>query len=521
MATFASSVLLAIVYYYLYFHEHKSYLRIWSVAWLIYSIRYFFDLLSLTMGGSPILLLCNQLSAMVSGAFLVWGTYVFLGLRFPRAWIYLTAAGLLWITIAVISDWPFILITIPTFAFLGAIMVWTGVVFVRTSRLDPLMRNVLGWAFILWGLHKLDYPLLRPVAWFAPWGFMIASILALIIAIGIILLYFKIAKSDLMLFQFALDNIEDEVFLISSEGRFEYANQKACATLEYTKDEMLGMGIPDVDPLFPTENMAAHIDELKQKGHLRFESVHRTRSGVEYPVEVLANYVLYGGREYNLAFGRDITARKESERRIMNSLGEKEVLLAELHHRVKNNLAIILSLLRMQGADVKDEAVAEMLRESQSRIRSMALVHEKLYKAGNLAQIDVQDYITELATDIRASFGGKRAAALDLHLERIFIDIDTLIPCGLIINELVTNAFKHALRGVEGARLTIGMRKSGDNIELSVADNGAGLPEKINLASGGLGLKLIQILSDQISAKVTIERKGGTKFMLVFPEKAE
>jgi PAS domain S-box-containing protein len=219
---------------------------------------------------------------------------------------------------------------------------------------------------------------------------------------------------------------------------------------------------------------------------------------------------------------QDITERKQASLLIETSLKEKEVLLREVHHRVKNNMAVISSLLSLQSNYIDDKKYLDMFKESQSRIRSMALVHEKLYQSDDFAHIDVQDYVKSLAGHVRSSFtSGGRDVKLNINVNEISLGIDNLVPCGLLINEILVNSFKHAFKGQDNPEITVTMTRLEDgNISLSISDNGIGLPDGYDISkSTGLGLKLIEPLTGQIEGKMEVKVEEGTEFRFVFPEK--
>lgn len=223
-----------------------------------------------------------------------------------------------------------------------------------------------------------------------------------------------------------------------------------------------------------------------------------------------------------LHFAFDITESRKVEEKVSNSLKEKEVLLKEVHHRVKNNMAVISSLLALQSGYIDDKKYQDMFSESQSRIRSMALVHEKLYLSDDFAHIDVKDYVTSLAKDIRSSFHADDIdVKLNINIEEINLDIDNLVPCGLLMNEILTNSFKHAFDGHDNPEISITMKKVEDgNVSLSISDNGSGLPDGYDISKPtGLGHKLIKPLIKQIDGKMDVNVSNGTEFRIVFPEK--
>jgi two-component sensor histidine kinase len=216
---------------------------------------------------------------------------------------------------------------------------------------------------------------------------------------------------------------------------------------------------------------------------------------------------------------RDITERKRAEEKIRASLREKEVLLKEIHHRVKNNLQIISSLLYLQATRTEHPGAISALRESRNRIKSMALIHERLYQSPNLASVDMGEYTRNLVSDLQRSHSiGERAVRLRLDIEDIPLGITEAIPCGLIINELVSNALKHAFPKGRAGEITIGLQRGGANqVTLTVSDNGIGLPEQVDFRkSPSLGLTLINSLVEQLGGTIELDRSGGTAFTITF-----
>ncbi len=226
----------------------------------------------------------------------------------------------------------------------------------------------------------------------------------------------------------------------------------------------------------------------------------------------------------------DITARKQTELQIKASLEEKEALLKEIHHRVKNNLQVVASMLNMQTRYTDDEQVIGQLLESRNRIYSMALVHENLYRSETLAQVDSVAYISDLVNNILQSYdleAGK--IELKLAVEPILLTIDQAVPCGLILNELVTNALKHAFpktgakQGAEKGKISITLHQNKDAILLlKVVDNGVGLPEDLDLdLNKTLGLRLVKTLVRQLDATLDVDRDSGATFKVTFSKADE
>ncbi len=218
----------------------------------------------------------------------------------------------------------------------------------------------------------------------------------------------------------------------------------------------------------------------------------------------------------------DITARKQVENKLKASLKEKEVLLKEIHHRVKNNLQIISSLLRLQARYIKDKQALDIFQDSQNRVRAMALIHENLYQYNNLAKIQFSDYIQKLTNNLLRSYGVSRNIIIDLNINKVLLNIDTAITCGLIINELISNSLKHAFSdGINGKIKLDFLVFSQGKYSLSVSDNGVGILEDIELLRHqSLGLQLVWNLVEQLEGSIAYYVKSGTLFTITFAEQS-
>lgn len=217
----------------------------------------------------------------------------------------------------------------------------------------------------------------------------------------------------------------------------------------------------------------------------------------------------------------DITARKQAEDKLKSSLKEKEVLLTEIHHRVKNNLQIISSLLRLQTKYIHDEKACNIFRDSQDRIRAMAMIHENLYQSNNLAKIEVYDYIHNLTNNLICSYGVTQDIQIHLNIDKIYLKIDTAIPCGLIINELISNAMKHAfINSQQGDIFVSFLDLHNGRYLLSVSDNGIGFQKDIESCKNqSLGLQLVWNLVEQLEASIIFTPVPHTLFTITFIEK--
>ena len=216
-----------------------------------------------------------------------------------------------------------------------------------------------------------------------------------------------------------------------------------------------------------------------------------------------------------------ITERQQAEEQLKASLKEKEVLLKEIHHRVKNNLQIISSLLNLQSDYIHDQQALGMFKESQNRIKSMTLIHEKLYQSPDLARIEFAQYLPDLTAQLFRSYGvNPDAITLKVNVEEISLGIDTAIPCGLLISELVSNSLKHAFGVSQEGEIHIDFRRDNDNkLTLMVSDNGVGFPKDIDFRhTESLGLQLVNTLAEQLEGTLELHSQGGTTFKLTFAE---
>jgi len=216
---------------------------------------------------------------------------------------------------------------------------------------------------------------------------------------------------------------------------------------------------------------------------------------------------------------KEVEEHDRAKEVISASLKEKEILLKEVHHRVKNNLQIITSLLNLQAGEITDLPTQEMFRDSMGRVKSMALIHERLYQSENLAEVEFADYIDSLTRFLMSTVSGYLGRiTIIIDVEDIVFPVDTAVPCGLIINELVSNSLKHAFSNEQPGEIAISCKKSeGSHITLTVSDNGIGIPDDIDYKNTkSLGMRLVHSLTDQLDGKLALKVDGGTTYTIEF-----
>ncbi|WP_321421627.1 histidine kinase dimerization/phosphoacceptor domain -containing protein [uncultured Methanobacterium sp.] len=230
------------------------------------------------------------------------------------------------------------------------------------------------------------------------------------------------------------------------------------------------------------------------------------------PIRIDEKIIGYQGSGHNL------TTLKMAEKELKNSLMEKEILLREIHHRVKNNMQIISSLLNLQSSFIKDPKAIEAFHESQTRIQSMAMVHEQLYQSGDLTQISIQDYILKLVNNLFYSYGiRKDQITMVTEISDIKLNLETVLPCGLILCEVISNSLKYAFPEGEG-EIRICLEFIDDTLHLTISDNGIGLTENDYLENKSLGIQLIQTLTDQLDGELELDIEQGTQYKISFKE---
>ena len=356
---------------------------------------------------------------------------------------------------------------------------------------------------------------------------------------------------------------KDAIIILDDQGRIVYWNPMASRIFGYKKSEILGKDAHLT--LAPSQYHQAYQQGYPQfsaegKGKvigktLELEAIRK--NGEVFPIELTVSLLHVGERHFALGIVRDITRRKRAEeelekyrqkleqlveertqelketnkrlrveikirqqieRELKQSLKEKEVLLQEIHHRVKNNFQLVCSLLNLQAYHTSSEEARRALQEGQARIRSMALIHEMLYQSFYQGEINFAQYIKNLVSHLQQmESAAHKRIQMKIKVEDIYLDIRKAIPCGLIVNEIITNAFKHAFPERGQGEINIEMRAEDHQVYLQISDNGVGLAPELDVSQRKtLGLRLIHDLIHQLGGEVKIEREQGTTFFITF-----
>jgi PAS domain S-box-containing protein len=326
-------------------------------------------------------------------------------------------------------------------------------------------------------------------------------------------------------FRLAVDNFPDGVFVIyDAQRRFQFVNAQGVRLGGVPESALLGHTDEEIHPPEITDAYLPYLQKAVETRTSQTRECTITLPSVGQVTFVVTYVPLLDeqGEIYQiLGITHDITLRKQSEKQIQESLREKEVLLQEIHHRVKNNLQVISSLLDLQSQQLNEPHLVEMFRNSRNRVKSMALVHEKLYESKSFAKVSFSEYIETLVMNLLVVYEEKsNQIDLELNLDEVALTIDTAIPCGLIINELVSNALKYAFPNQTRGTIFIAFNAQEDkHYTLVVRDNGIGLPPNFNFHTvKSLGLQLVKILASQLEGTLQVDDSSGTEFQLKFSE---
>jgi len=308
--------------------------------------------------------------------------------------------------------------------------------------------------------------------------------------------------------------------IIHSEGKIVYANEAAYKIIhaEYP-GQLIGYNVMDfVHPEYRelVEKRIRDGVSKRVKGE-PVEEIFKTFDGTSIKVNVTAIPFSYEGKPAMLTVFNDITEQKRDEEKIRNLLAEKELLLREVHHRIKNNMNTINSLLTLQAETMKDPAGIAALEDAQNRVQSMLVLYDKLYRSEDFRELSLKEYLPSLVDEITANFMIHESVKVEKHIEDFNVDAKTLFPLGIIINEVITNSMKYAFTGKDMGLITVSASMKDNRAIIIIADDGIGIPESVDIErSPGFGLSLISMLTDQIGGTIRIERGNGTKFIIEF-----
>ena len=329
----------------------------------------------------------------------------------------------------------------------------------------------------------------------------------------------KAYEEMLSITRFTVDQATIGIGWVTRAGEVIYVNARGVEMLRIPAETLLGMTIWEIHPSLDTERWAAFWDGLCSGGNRRFETVQVRGDATSFPANVMVDYVLLGDMEFACIFVTDISRRREAEDALHQSLAEKTTLLQEVHHRVKNNLALISSMIQMQMRTLEDEQAVSSLTETANRILSMALVHESIYRSRNITTIDAHEHLTALVHEIVPNLSAGKRIGVAVEAHGCTLDLNSGILYSLIVNELITNSIKYAFYGRDTGMITITMECGDDGKVLRVSDDGVGIPETTDpFRRPSLGMNIVHsVVTDQLGGTIELVRGEGTTWVLTFP----
>ena len=332
-----------------------------------------------------------------------------------------------------------------------------------------------------------------------------------------------LASSSSLLAQ-VIDLAEDAIISIGEDQRIVLFNQAAERIFGYSAKQAIG---EPLEILLPERMATLHRTQVKEFAHSgqttrrkneRAQIRGRRKDGAEFPAEASISRVDAGGRVLLTVILRDITERVAADEKLKESIREKEALLREIHHRVKNNLQVMSSLLGLQARKVPHQEARQAFEDSQGRIHSMALIHELLCGSPSLTRINMADYTRQLAGYRLRAHGAAKRIGLTTELDEVYLDLETAVPYGIIVNELLTNAFRHGFPSQRAGEVRVSLHEqAGQSVQLIVQDDGVGLPVGFDWqAATSLGFRLVRMLAEQLKANIQVQTRNPTAIQLSF-----
>ena len=355
------------------------------------------------------------------------------------------------------------------------------------------------------------------------WGVFIVTILEPYHKLEVEIKEREKAEEYIQMLANVVESSDDAIITKSLDGTIDSWNKGAEQMYGYSADEVLGKNISILAPPELKKEAFELIEKIKQGEKIQhYQTLRLKKDKTVINVSITISPVFdSSGELVNFSIiSRDITQQKKAENKIKRALKEKELLLREIHHRVKNNMQIVLSLLNLQSKYVETDEAAEILQEAQNRVKAMATIHEKLYQSADLSTIDFAEYIHSLISGIFFSHKIKEGQVESIiEIEDIKLNIETAVPCGLIISELVSNSLKHAFPHGKTGIIRVALHSKGNLFNLTVSDDGIGFPEDLDFEkANSLGLQLVNNLIRQIDGNIKLDRSEGTKFIITFKE---
>lgn len=324
-------------------------------------------------------------------------------------------------------------------------------------------------------------------------------------------------KNEEILLKF-MQSATDGFGVFDSKLTLLESNDRGLELLGLEREKSIGKTMAQLSPDVKKTDLYHVYHEVIRTG--KPVSLEDVRLGPQFPERFMRLKVFKVGEGLGIIM-TDVTEERNKRHELEKSLKEKEVLLKEVHHRVKNNFQVIISLMNIQSRNTNDDELKHILSNIKNRLHAMSLIHQNLYQSNLFAEIQFDQYLDMLSKHLIRQHANSAEIEFEFELEKLKIGLNQAIPCGLIINELVDNAIKHAFKGKEQKRICLRLKRDHDNLSLTVSDNGFGLPDTVfEHQHATVGMYLVNILTQQLDGALNISRENGTTFTLLFKEHA-
>jgi len=311
-----------------------------------------------------------------------------------------------------------------------------------------------------------------------------------------------------------VENAPDGIFVIDEKGYLLELNRAACLMGGYTREELLNTCIIDILPEDSLEIACTYFKAMSEKVSSNIEGQFKHKDGSIRWVSV--GTVKLAESRF-LGFIKDITERKLAENKVKALLAEKEIVLREVHHRIKNNMNTVVGIMSLQLDTLSEPSAIAAISDAKSRVLSMMILYDKLYRSSGFKELSFREYASPLVDEIIGNFPNKAIVKIEKSVDDFMIPVGMLSTLGIIINEILTNIMKYAFAGRDNGLITVFVTNLNKRITIAIGDNGIGIPESIDIAnSSGFGLQLISMITDTLNGTIKIERDNGTKFILEF-----
>jgi len=313
---------------------------------------------------------------------------------------------------------------------------------------------------------------------------------------------------------------KDGVFITTQAGKIIECNQIACQIFDYDRSKLIGMYVKELIPDSNKIDLSKIFSNKTDYNLTYFEAEGKKHNGTTFPLEANVKLINVENEAVFISCVRDVSRNKMTEEQIKESIEEREILIKEVHHRVKNNLQIISSLINLQTRYLSNQNSIIQLKETKNRVISMALIHEILYQSESVSRINFQKYINSLVKNLVNAYKvDTDRIEIEIRADDIYLDLQKGIPCSLIMNELISNCFKYAFPDKKPGKIIISLKKQDEEYTLIIKDNGIGLPSDIDFeTTKTVGLQLVNVLTIQIKGEVSYKNDDGVEFVLKFKE---